>query len=272
MAVTEPVSEPPRLSTRQALLTQGRVLYALLLREASLRLGQHRFGHVLVLVEAIWFSAILGVIRYFLEVPAPYGQSIIFYMFTGMFPYTLYRQLHSRVSAALEANRALLSYPVVRPVDTLLARAGMQCAFQLTAFLIFYGLFIWLDLAEFPAHPAQLLAAVAATILLGFGMGVTGMILRSLWGGWSTVDMMITRVLFFVSGIFYQVEILPPQVREILVWNPMVHAIEWVRYCIYANYFTQILDREYLLAWGLVTSVLGLALERIRRARLLEKA
>ena len=249
---------------------QGRVLYALLLREASLRLGTHRLGHLLVLTEMIWGTAVLGLIWHFLERPAPYGKSVVFFMFTGMFVFTLFRTLHARVSAAVAANRALLSYPIVRPLDTLLARAGLESAFQLTAFLIFYGAFIWAGLANFPAHPLELLAAIAAAIMLGFAIGVTGMILSNIWTPWATVDRMISRILFFTSGIFYQVEMAPPQIRDILVWNPLVHAIEWIRYSIYPGYFTQVLDREYLLAWGLIGSVFGLGMERLLRGRLLE--
>ena len=249
---------------------QGRVLYALLLREASLRLGPHRLGHILVITEMIWGTAFLGVIWYFTGRPAPYGKSVIFYMFTGMFGFTLYRTLHTRISAAVDANRALLTYPAIRPLDTMLARAGLESAFQMTAFLIFYGIFIWAGQANLPAYPLELLKAIAATILLGFAMGTTGMILRNLWKPWETLDNMISRVLFFVSGIFFQVELLPIQVRDILVWNPLVHAIEWIRYSIYPGYFTQILDREYLLAWGLIGSAFGLGMERLLRARLLE--
>ncbi len=259
-----------KLPFREALKTQFRVLYALLLRESSLRMGAHRFGHLLVVTEVIWGTTILGVIHYIVGAPAPVGKSIVFYIFTGMFIYTLYRTLHARVSAALEANRALLSYPVIRPVDTMLARAGLESAFQLLAFLLFYTCFFWLELAGFPAHPVELLAAIMATILLGFGLGVTGMILRSLWSVWGTIDNMIARVLFFISGIFFSVEYLPAMFRDILVWNPLVHAIEWLRYAIYPEYFTQILDREYLLAWGLISTVFGLGMERLRRAQLLE--
>ena len=259
-----------RLPFTEALKTQFRVLYALLLRESSLRMGPHRFGHLLVLTEVIWGATVLGVIRHLIGVPAPVGKSVIFYMFTGMFIYILYRTLHAKVSAALEANRALLSYPVIRPVDTMLARAGLESAFQLLAFLLFYVCFFWLELAGFPAHPVELLAAIMATILLGFGLGVTGMILRSLWSVWGTIDNMIARVLFFISGIFFSVEHLPSMYRDILVWNPLVHAIEWLRYAIYPEYFTQILDREYLLTWGLVSTVFGLGMERLRRGKLLE--
>ena len=262
--------QPAHLTAWEAFVTQMRVLKALLLREASLRMGPYRFGHILVLMDMIWGTAFLGFLRYFMEQPAPYGNSIVFYMFIGMFPYTLYRMLHTRVSAAVEANKALLSYPVIRPLDTILARTALESAFQLSAFLIFYGLFIWLGYANFPAHPIELLAAIAATILLGFGMGVTGMILRSLWKAWATIDSMISRVLFFISGIFFQVEFIPPQARDILVWNPLVHALEWVRYCVFPNYFTQTLDRQYVLAWGLIGSVFGLGMERLLRARLLE--
>ncbi len=254
----------------EAFLMQGRVLRALLLREASLRLGPHRFGHVLVLTEMIWVTTILGIIQYLLEHAPPYGKSAIFYIFTGMFPFTLYRNVHVRVAAAVEANRALFSYPAIRPLDAMLARAGLESAFQITAFLLFYVAFVWFGLADFPVRPVELLQAIYATILLGFAMGVSGMILRSLWKPWETVDSMIGRALFFASGIFYQVEFLPPQIREILVWNPLVHAIEWVRYCIYPEYFTQILDREYLLGWGLAGSVFGLGMERLIRGRLLE--
>ncbi len=258
------------MSFGESLLMQGRVLRALLLREASLRLGPYRFGHLLVLSEMIWGTTVLGVIQYLLEHAPPYGRSAVFYIFTGMFPFTLYRNVHSRVAAAVEANRALFSYPAIRPLDTMMARAGLESAFQITAFLLFYGAFIWFGLSDFPARPVELLLAISATILLGFAMGVTGMILRSLWKPWGTVDSMIARALFFASGIFYQVEFLPPQIRDILVWNPLVHAIEWVRYCIYPEYFTQILDREYLLGWGLVGSVFGLGMERLIRGRLLE--
>ena len=259
-----------RTSILKAFRIQLRVLWALLLREASLRMGPYRVGHFLVLTENIWASMALGLVWYFIGHPPPYGKNIVFYMFTGIFPYTLYRTLHTRVGAALEANRALLSYPVVRPVDTLLARAGLEAAFQLLSMIVFYWLFMSMNQANFPAKPLELMMALGATILLGFGLGVSSMILRSLWKPWGTVDNMVSRILFFVSGIFYQVEYLPMYVQKILIWNPLVHAIEWVRYSIYPNYFTQTLDREYLLAWGLLSTVFGLGMERLRRPQLLE--
>ncbi len=263
--------ESLKLSPWEAIKTQLRVLHALLLRESSLRMGPYKLGHLLVLTEVIWGTTVLGILHYLVGAAAPVGNSVVFYYFTGMFAYITYRVLHGRVSSALEANKALLSYPVIRPVDTMLARAGLESSLQLLAFLLFYSAFIMLGWANFPAHSVELLAAIAATVILGFGMGVTGMVLRNLWSPWRTVDNMISRILFFISGIFFSVEYLPPYIRDVLVWNPLVHAIEWVRYCIYPEYFTQILDREYLLAWGLIATIFGLGMERLIRPRLLER-
>ena len=99
------------LSFSEALLMQGRVLRALLLREASLRLGPYRFGHVLVLTEMIWGTTVLGVIQYLLEHAPPYGRSAVFYIFTGMFPFTLYRNVHARVAAAVRPTGPCSAIP-----------------------------------------------------------------------------------------------------------------------------------------------------------------
>lgn len=265
-----PASLSPRKTIWQSFSEQVRVIIALVLREASLRLGPLRFGHFMIITDVLWGTTFLGLIWLYLGRPAPYGDSVVFYMFSGMFPFTLYRTLHTRVSAALDANKALLSYPIVRPVDTLLARAILETMFQLSALLIFYTAFIWFGYANFPAHPVEMLAALGATFLLGFGLGVTGMILRSMFKSWSIIDGMIARTLFFISGIFFQVDYLPQEIREVLFWNPLVHAIEWFRYSIFYGYDSQTLNKTYLLTFALICTSFGLIMERIRRPLLLQ--
>ena len=255
-----------------ALKVQARVLWALLLREASLRSGKHKLGLVLVLSEMIWGATVLGILRHFVGHPPPYGNSIVFYMFTGTFPFSLYRVLQSRVSSALDANKALLSFPVIRPVDTILARAGLETSFMLTAFLIFYGGFVLIEYATPPDKPLELLAAISTMIVFGTGTGVLSMVLIHFISPLKTIIGMINTVLFFVSGIFFQVELMPPSIRDILVWNPLVHGIEWIRYAIYPYYSTQILDKEYFMIWALCSLTFGLAAERLLRRRLLEES
>ena len=60
---------------------------------------------------------------------------------------------------------------------------------------------------------------------------------------------------------------MPPQIYEIMKWNPMVQIIEWVR----LGYYTQLgvnVDYLYVLGMGFGTLTLGLIMERTLVRRL----
>jgi capsular polysaccharide transport system permease protein len=64
------------------------------------------------------------------------------------------------------------------------------------------------------------------------------------------------------------VEYVPEMYRQYMVWNPMMHAVEWFRSGFYHLYPTYSLDIHYLVSWSGTTLLLGLAFERVTRERL----
>ncbi|MEA2091568.1 MAG: hypothetical protein U9O83_04275, partial [Campylobacterota bacterium] len=64
--------------------------------------------------------------------------------------------------------------------------------------------------------------------------------------------------LLFVSTLMYTVDSLPPVLREIILYNPLVHFIEMI----HGNYFavldTKYVDYEYMFYWTFVPLFLGL--------------
>ena len=76
---------------------------------------------------------------------------------------------------------------------------------------------------------------------------------------------LLTRPLFFVSGIFFTIDTLPGKLRDVLIWNPILHGVEWMRYGYYVNFRGDSFDPSYILAWGLGATVIGLAAERLHR-------
>ena len=64
--------------------------------------------------------------------------------------------------------------------------------------------------------------------------------------------------MFFMSGLFYTLDSLPPPAREILLYNPVVHFIE----LIHGEYFyplnTQYVDFNYMILWTLIPMSIGL--------------
>ena len=62
---------------------------------------------------------------------------------------------------------------------------------------------------------------------------------------------------------------LPEIARYYLSFNPVLHAIEWMRSAYYPDYGSLVLDKTYLLYWGIGAVFVGLGLERLLRGRLL---
>jgi capsular polysaccharide transport system permease protein len=76
------------------------------------------------------------------------------------------------------------------------------------------------------------------------------------------------RPLFWLSGIFYSIDSVPSALREILLYNPIVHCIQLVRGGWFPGYHPRHIDPWYPVAWILVLLFLGLSLERVARRRL----
>jgi capsular polysaccharide transport system permease protein len=146
-----------------------------------------------------------------------------------------------------------------------MARAVLVAATYLVIMVVFYATLVALNLAPLPAYPEHVILAFLATFLLGLGFGTLNAVVSSLWDTWSHIEKVLTRPLFFISGVFYVPSQLPPQAREVLQWNPVLHLVEWFRNGFYPNYNSTLLDVWYPLGVGAGMLLVGLAGERLYR-------
>src|SRR4051812_12881333 len=102
-----------RYGMAEGLRTQGRVLLALMLREARTRYGRTRAGYLWAFIEPavhISFFALLFSTR----VPVvPLGHSMVLFLATGFSTYLGFRNVMSRTQGGYGSNEALLSFPIV---------------------------------------------------------------------------------------------------------------------------------------------------------------
>lgn len=252
----------------QAVLAlQIRVLAALVLRETRATFGTTQVGYLWAIIVPAAGIALLVAIFSAVGRHPPFGGSLALFFATGILTLDLFNKLSHSLMTVFEANRALLTYPPIKPSDVLFARAILIAATYALIMALFYGSLLIFELADPPAHPGELLTAFFATCLLGFGFGTVNAVVISFWESWRHIEKILTRPLFFISGVFYVPSYLPPQVVDWLRWNPVLHAIEWIRNSWYANYDSVVLDRSYLLAVGLCLLCLGLLGERMTRRR-----
>jgi capsular polysaccharide transport system permease protein len=249
-------------------LTQLQVVQALVLRETKTRFGTNQLGYLWAFIEpGLWIGMFIGFYGIFGRVTPP-GMSVIAYLTTGIVPFSLFRDTAQRCMSAIEANKGLLFYPQVRPLDLVIARGLLEAATYLGVMTLFM---CGLALFEGPPRINSLLQTFAGLGLAsGFGVAV-GLVCCGLSVYSPTVDRLFPsalRLVFWLSAVFHPVESLPKNLRDILLLNPVTHAIELVRDGWFPGYGARHADGMYVLAWILLLSFFGLSLERMARRRL----
>jgi capsular polysaccharide transport system permease protein len=107
-------------------------------------------------------------------------------------------------------------------------------------------------------------------MMFGMGFGMINIVVRIFITNWLTVFSLVTGPLYLLSGIWFLPEQVPQPLRDYLLLNPLAHFVMWCRVGFYRDYNPEYLDRPYALAWALGALVVGLALMRIARRKVLE--
>jgi len=249
-------------------LTQLHVVFALLIRETKTRFGDNQLGYLWAFIESgLWIGMFIGFYNVFGRITPP-GMSVVAYLVTGIVPFSLFRDTAQRCMSAVEANKGLLFYPQVRPLDLVIARAALEAVTYLGVMTLFLG---GLALYEGPPRIDSLLETFGGLALAaGFGAAL-GLLCCGLSVFTPTLERLfpsVLRLLFWFSAVFHPVESLPKAMRDVLLLNPVTHAIELVRDGWFLGYDARSASASYVLGWILVLSFFGLSIERMARRRL----
>jgi capsular polysaccharide transport system permease protein len=252
----------------EAVFVQLQVIGAIILRETHTRFGRTRIGVLWLLIEPVAHAVMLGILYFVLGRRSPLGGSVPLFFMTGLMPYFLWNKVSNRLVSSFISDRPLLSVPLVSTLDILIARAALEgAAWTVVCLILFTGL-VGIGYGEWPADLQIVAAASLATFCLGFGVGSINATLTALFPSWQTIYFILMRPLYLASGVFYLVDQTPDLAYRILIWNPVVHSIEWFRTGFYAGYTSISLDRAYLVQWALYSCVIGLAMERLFRRKI----
>ena len=246
----------------------GRVVTGLILRETKTRFGKHRLGYVWALIEPAVFILSFVVLRAFMQDRIPFGESILLFVIPALLVIRIFIGISGRMMAAFSANKALLAYPPVKPPDVLFARFLLEMLTMSVLIALFFTLMAWIAEIEVILFYDRFAAAIAVLFLVSAGMGVFNAVFSILWPAWERIWGFSSFPILLLSGAFFLPESLPPAYQYWLSFNPVLHCVEWMRTATYLTY-DPLLDKTYPIGFGLVALVVGLALERIYRYKLL---
>lgn len=247
-------------------MTQFRVLVALLLRETRATFGTSQIGYAWAIITPAVGVGLLVFIFSQVGRAAPFGHSLALFFATGYLLVEFFNRLSTTLMTGIEANKSLLTYPLVGEIDVLFARAFLITMTYTLIMTLFFGTMWALGLAGTPRDPVALIEAFLATAWLGMGFGFFNAALIGIWDAWRHIEKVLTRPLIFISGVFYVPSLLPQQAVDLLWWNPLVHLVDWFRTGFYPTYPDAILTPWWPLALGGVFFLIGLSVERFTRS------
>ena len=266
-----PRTPRPQSSLWSAAQTQWRVICALIIRETRTRFGDSTLGYGWALFEPILHILMLSLVfAVLMHGRPPIGTQFFIFYYTGIIPYHIFVHSSSSMTFAVTANGPLLQLPDVGAFDVILARGLLELVTDILVAVILLAGFGAIGLATLPADFSGVAAATAAVWLLGCGFGFVNAVINAFFKSWDKIWAQLTRILYFCSGIFYVPGMMPDWIRDLLAWNPVLHAVDWFRASFFADYVPHWLDRCYLCAVAGMVLLAGLALERGLRRRLYE--
>lgn len=252
---------------QNGMVVQGRVLGALMLREIHTINGNSKLGYLWVLIQSVFGIAVFWGLRAFMDAHAPGGMSMALFLAIGFGLWSVFSEGINKTMTAVEANRALLTFPQVTEFDVMLARVIVITATQvLTTVLIVCASILFG--AEFrPNGIVTGLGVLICSPLCALGIGMVFGSLAVFVPVISKLVPMALRIAFFLSGVFFSISAFKQDIAEILLYNPILQAVELMRMSLHDSYVVDGLSFAYLSGFTLTVLVLGGFLERYVRSR-----
>lgn len=242
---------------------------ALFLREALSRIVARRAAWFWLIAEPVLHISYLVVLYTVIRVRTIGGIDAAVWIVVGVLAYLTFQRTGTQVTGAVGSNQALFAYRQVKPIDALLVRGALEAFLMLVSSIVLLFIAGLSGYPVMPEDPLAVLLAFCGMWLIGLGYGLVISILIELVPELSKVLKILTRPLYFISGVIHPMSAIPQPYRDWLMWNPLAHGIEAARSGFASTYHAvDGVSLSYLYGCALVIVFLGLALHRRFASRL----
>lgn len=247
----------------------GRVLIALIFREAAMRFGASPFAYVWTLVEPTLLVGIMLIMRVYVKHYSPaFGDSSTLFLLTGLIAFRMTRNTINKAGKAISNNSALFGFGAVKPPDVVIARTVVEFTIWMIVLTIFFSAVSRIMEIQVITKFQDFVLALCSIFGFCIAMSMFNATVGALVEVWRTIWKIATLPLLFASGVLYMPSSMPPEVQAIIVWNPFLHCIEALRSTSYLDYLS-LYDPVYLHSFTIVVLLLSLAIERLFRKEII---
>lgn len=260
---------------RSGFEVQTAAITALFFREMKTRFGRHyRLGYIWAILEPALHMSVMLLIFTYIRDRSMSGISFAVFLVNGVIVFSVFSHIVNSAMHAINANRGLLDYRPIHPIDTVLARAILETVLSAGVYLFFM---IFLNIIGEEFVITDLLTLITTIILLvifSCGLGLILMVVSALYPEASKPLPVIIQMLYFLSGVIFPLYRIPYEYQNYVTWNPILHAVELTRLSAisgYEKYLMRDISLFYLAECTLVILFLGLVLYRSQQEEILRR-
>jgi capsular polysaccharide transport system permease protein len=250
---------------------QGRVIWALTLRETVTRFGREGLGMLWMIAEPALFVVGVMIIFSLIDTGYPYGISPAEWLAVSYPTLLFWRNGTGRVTKAIDVNRALLHHQPIRPMDIIYARILLEFGSAAAVFLFLFPIFIAIGICHIPSN--LFVMAVGYLLIIWFSFGFV-LIMAGLAELSETIEKMSHIILYFMlpfCGVFIPTFLVPEPYRSYLLYFPLVDAVDYFHH----GYFGPSVPSYYHLGYTVLAllgmtlfglAISGVAIKRVKSA------
>ncbi|MFG0411963.1 ABC transporter permease [Pseudomonas sp. FYR_11] len=259
----------PLLKPRSSIQIQKSVIFALVLREARSRLSKSRLSAVWILLEPLCHLLVISVIYTYLRGRSLAGVEFPVFVFVGLAPFLLFRNISLRLMDSPRENRSLFAYKQIKPLDAYVGRVIVEFSIAFMVYIIIALGFWWYGFDMSISSPLEWILMLALGLVFAFSLGIFFSLIAHALPSSRFVIKMMYFPLYFLSGILLPPAYLPASFMPVLLYNPFLHIIELIRGDVLPFYkIADGINAEYPISVSLVLLFIGLGAYRARRLHL----
>jgi capsular polysaccharide transport system permease protein len=245
-----------------------RILGAVLLQDMRSRYGNSRLGYLIAIIWPLTHLCVITGLFILRTRIAPLGDSPMLFVATGCIPYILCLYPARYMAMAIPQNRQLLNIPVIKPLHLIISRSILETLNAIIVLAIFVSAIYMFDVEVFPVEPTDAAAAIGAAVFFGIGVGFFNVVMCALVGQFFLVIFLACMIFLYASsGVYLPVSAMPEHLKEYMMYNPILHLVEWLRSAYFASYDSDQINRTLIFSVGAIGFLLGLIGERFLRGK-----
>ncbi|MDQ7085946.1 MAG: ABC transporter permease [Sulfurovum sp.] len=228
------------------------------LREFNMRLTQSRSGLFWTFFEPFYQVAFFIIIKVVIFGTVSDNYDYTVFLAIAFTPFIMFRNIITKSLGAFTANKNLFIYKQVKPIDTIIARVLIEIFITSIVILLFTTIALYFNFDTNVQHLGILAFAYIWIIIFAFGLSILLAVLNSYTTIVESIISMLLTPLLFLSAIFYTVDTLSTELRDLLLFNPLTHFMEMIHAAYFYTLEDTYVNYTYITFWTILPLHVGL--------------